>query len=208
MYKLSALRQPVLMGLVVLSLGSVNVVSAAVPDSFFVEISVGGSQPLKPHSRSRDPYQYHMSMYYNESDTDDTLGGGTAGFGVFDSGEVVLTHYAEYVPSFAEAYYDRGIYTDKRGFGLADTPRYIMVCAWSDQDEENATRMFRSYAERDDAFVQTRNRPGDHSSFLVRYRPVPTRRAKEKFVAQDYCAEVAEKGQASVPYWLPPKRGK
>lgn len=189
-------------------LNGIATANAAVPNSFFVEITVSGAQrSVKTSDRQKDPYRYYMFMRYEETDTDDMVGGSHAGFGVFDSGEVVLMHYEEYTPSFAEATYTRGVHTDKRGFGLADMPRYIMVCAWSDQDETSSPRMFRSYAERDDAGLKARDAKGNHSTISIRYRPVPTRRVQDKFSAHDYCAEISAAGKVSVPYWLPPKFG-
>lgn len=201
MAKLSVFGRPLLIGLILMN--SIAIANATVPNSFFVEITISGAQKVKKSRGSeRDPYRYDMRMHY-DTDTHDTVGGGHAGFGVFDSGQMVLMHYEEYTPSFAEAIFNRGVHTDKHGFGLADTPRYIMVCSWTDEDE-SGERMFRSYAERDDAGVETRNDKDRHSTLSIRYRPVPTRRAKAKFEDRDYCAEILEMGRSSVPYWLPP----
>jgi len=68
--------------------------------------------------------------------------GGIAAFGWFDSGEVRLLQYVEYLPSIQFAQTHRALRPAKLLIEIGDLPRYAMVCAWRNVRVQNAEGKF------------------------------------------------------------------
>ena len=132
----------------------------------------------------------------------DAPAGGTATFGWFDSGEVKLLQYVEYLPSIQFAQTHRTLRPTKLPIEIGDLPRYAMVCAWPVENGKPSGDPIRAYAEREDAnyAVIEMNR---NVRITAAWRNVRVKNAEGKFADRDYCKEIAESKLSSAAWWWP-----
>lgn len=154
--------------------------------------------------RGTTPSKYVISSGY--ADRELALKGtwpaaGLATFGWFESGEVKLLLYAEYVPALAHAGARRNVKPPKGPLEPQATPRYAMVCAWPLDDRRAPGKPAAAYAERDDANIEVKKSPSG-TLLSVRWVSIPPARAAKNFAAKDYCGEIARTKQSSAPLWL------
>ena len=128
--------------------------------------------------------------------------GGTAAFGWFDSGQVRLLQYVEYLPSIQVAQTHRVLHPAKLPIEIGDLPRYAMVCAWPIENGKISGAPIKAYAEREDAnyTVKETNR---HVRITAVWNNVRVQNAEGKFAEKDYCKEIAESKVSSVAWWWP-----
>ncbi|VVP79365.1 hypothetical protein PS918_02139 [Pseudomonas fluorescens] len=144
-----------------------------------------------------------MATFINRAtpDSGDVPAGGMAVFGWFESGEVQLLHWVEYLPSMQQMTAQRIVKPAKFPLDPKATPLYTMVCGWPLDDQRVPGKITAAYTERDDA--NTRVKESSVGTLLnVRWVPVPASRAARHFQAKDYCAEVATTKKSSAPLWL------
>ncbi|MYN11763.1 hypothetical protein GSY71_01160 [Pusillimonas sp. TS35] len=128
--------------------------------------------------------------------------GGTAAFGWFDSGDIRLLQYVEYLPSIQFAQTHRALRPVKLPIEIEDLPRYAMICAWPIDNGKISGPPIKAYAEREDASyaVKETNR---HMHITAVWRNVRVQNAEGKFAGTDYCKEIAESKASSVAWWWP-----
>ena len=164
---------------------------------------LAGGKFVKLSKGQRDkPYKWTIFFGYPMESPDDILAGGMATFGVFDSGQIMLINHTEYVPNLSSVSYGRDLYPANRIFDKSDLPRYLMTCAWPQEEGQSPSSTIYAYAERDDSNFTVE----DHGAYVTqsaRWPPVPPKRAQDKFAAHDYCGELATNRKSSVPMWLP-----
>lgn len=161
---------------------------------------VGGNYFPK---NARDSNYSILSSYVDRSATltADPPPAGLATFGWFDSGEVMLLQYAEYVPSLRMAGARRTVKPSRFPLSPKSTPRYMMMCAWALDDKGAPGKPSAAYAERDDANMTVK------VSFVgtllsIHWVPVPAARVAKNFGAKDYCGEISRTKKSSAALWL------
>lgn len=181
-----------------LALGTASL-NAAPQGRFNAKISIYGYNAAAFASgRQSDPYTYEVEIYHTNHTLKDPPGGGLATFGVMDSGEVLLLHHIEYVPNLTESFTRRPLYPPGAVFKASDLPLYIMVCAWFADDGTASGPIFQFYTEREEVKTKLSD-----TSASVSWNTISSRRAKDKFAAQDYCDELSKTKQSSAPLWFP-----
>lgn len=131
--------------------------------------------------------------------------GGSAAFGVDDAGNVTFIGHTEYQPTQGLSSVRRQFETPKPPMTGEQAPRYLMVCSWPVNEVHKAAGPLTvGYAERDDSATSVSKDGTLQESINVKWTPVPSVRAKEKFSKADYCGEVAKTGKSSAPLWLLP----
>ena len=131
--------------------------------------------------------------------------GGSAAFGVDDAGNVTFIGRTEYQPTQGLSTVRRHFETPKPPMTGEQAPRYLMVCSWPLDDARKASGPITvGFGERDDAGTSVSKDGTLQESVNIRWTPVPSARAKDKFAKADYCGEVAKTGKSSAPPWLLP----
>ncbi|HUH87110.1 MAG TPA: hypothetical protein VL003_03555 [Pusillimonas sp.] len=133
---------------------------------------------------------------------DDAPAGGTATFGWFDSGEVKLLQYVEYLPSIQFAQSSRKLMPPKLPFDIDDLPRYAMVCAWPIEDGKISGDPIKAYAEREDANYEVKDMK-QYVHTKAAWRNVRVKNAESRFSDKDYCKEIAHSKVSSAAWWWP-----
>lgn len=189
--------------IVVLGFGGISRAGAEQPAGVITQGGLVGTKWVKFRKSTKPgPYTLTLVFGYPVEKSEDIPAGGLAIFGYFDSGEIALLDHAEYMPSLSGTSLNRNLYPAKQIFDKADLPRYLMTCAWPQEEGQPPTSFIYAYAERDDANFKIE----DHEAYLfltARWSPVPMKRAQSKFAAQDYCSEIAKTRKSSAPLWLP-----
>lgn len=129
--------------------------------------------------------------------------GAVVAFGAMDNGDVVWLAQTDYRPTLRPASARREFVTPKAPLALAQTPRYLMVCAWHLDDQRKPVGTpFSAYAERDDSGAIV-GKPGrEQDSLTVHWVPVPAQRARAKFAGADYCGGAQRARTSAVPHWM------
>jgi hypothetical protein len=131
--------------------------------------------------------------------------GGSAAFGVDDAGNITFIGHTEYQPAQGLSSVRRKFETPRPPMTGEQAPRYLMVCSWPvNEVHKTAGPLTVGYAERDDSATSVSKDGTLQESLNVKWTPVPSARAKEKFSKADYCGEVAKTGKSSAPPWLLP----
>ena len=131
--------------------------------------------------------------------------GASAAFGVDDAGNVMYIGNTNYQPTQGLSSVRREFETAKPPMTGEQAPRYLMVCSWPVNDAHKADGPLTvGYAERDDSATSVSKDGTLQESINIKWAPVPSARAKEKFSKTDYCDEVAKTGKSSAPLWLLP----
>jgi hypothetical protein len=184
---------------------------------------VYSAEPVRdtPHAVYRPRAQMHLLVSYWKTKhrsvpTSDTFvlaphiivpdqnapAGGTATFGWFESGEVRLLQYVEYLPSIQFAQTPRTVRPAKLPIEMGDLPRYAMVCAWPIENGKISGTPFKAYAEREDANYAVKETM-QHVNITAAWRNVRAENAEGKFAAKGYCEEIAQSKVSSVAWWWP-----
>lgn len=133
---------------------------------------------------------------------DNAPAGGTATFGRFDSGEIILMQYVEYLPSIQFAQTKRSVHPTKLPIKIDELPRYAMVCAWPLEDGKPPGSPIKAYAEREDANSEVIQKD-QYIRINAVWRDVRATRAESKFSDKDYCTEIAQSKAAATAWWWP-----
>ena len=170
------------------------------PPPAFATVHIGGN--YFPGDPSNSKYSI-LSMYIDRAMAlkGEAPSAGLATFGWFESGEVMLLHYVDYLPSMLQAGGRRIVKPSKWPLDPQATPRYVMVCAWPLDDKRLPGKPGAAFGERDDANIQVKkSRVGTLLS--AHWASVPAARVAKNFAAQDYCGEIARTKKSSAPLWL------
>ncbi|NYT64010.1 hypothetical protein H0A66_16965 [Alcaligenaceae bacterium] len=188
----------------VMGLGS-TAVGAAQPEGVSGWMVAWGSKYIKlAKGQVHNPFKLQFFFGYPEENIENIPAGGFAAFGAFDSGDVRLLHYIEYHPSLVEVSSIRGVYPPEKWIQPSDAPRYVMICVWPQEEGKDPEDIYYAYSERDDAGAEVKE--SERKTYVtlgVNWRPIPIKRAKSKFSAQDYCGEISKTKKSSAPLWLP-----
>ena len=191
---------------VALAIGAISATApacAADPPAAFATMYVGGNY----FSRNLADSKYTILGTFVDramamaTQSGDVPAGGMAVFGWFDSGEVLLLHRVEYLPSMQQMVARRNVKPANFPLDPKATPLYAMVCAWPLDDKRVPGRITIAYAERDDANTQVKT-SSVGALLSVRWVPVPVSRAEKNFQGKDYCGEVAKTKKSSAALWL------
>lgn len=173
-------------------------VSAAPHARYSAILSLAGGNHVLNQGRAPEPYTFSLFTHYTLPEHEDPPGGGLGVFGAMDTGEVQLMHHIQYVPNLTESFTDRRLYPPKAIIRASYLPLYIMVCAWTADDDMPSEPVFQFYTEREDA-----NATLTEARLGATWRTISSRRAKDKFAALDYCGELSKTRKSSAPLWLP-----
>lgn len=148
------------------------------------------------------PYHWTLVFGFPVENSEDIPSGGLATFGLFESGEIALINHAEYTPTLSSISLSRDLYPAKQIFDKTDLPRFLMTCAWPQEEGQPPASMIYAFAERDDANFKIEDK-GGYLFLTARWSQVPMKRVQSKFSAQDYCGEISNTNKSSAPLWLP-----
>lgn len=178
-----------------------EIIQPGVPMAFVGVFGNWYPKAAKPHVNW---YSYYARVSVFGPEGDDA--GGTAAFGLFDSGEIQLLSYAEYVPALREAVTKRDIMPSRRLL-FDDLPRYVMVCSWVTEDGQIKGPRYVAFTERDDAqSAEASTVVPSYIALSASWLNVPAKRVESKFSAHDYCDEIAQTKTSSAIYWDPGKK--
>jgi hypothetical protein len=170
------------------------------PAPAFATMQIGGNY----FRRSVADSKYTILSMYIDRDAGmkgDVPSAGLATFGWFESGEVMLLQYVEYLPSILHASARRNVKPSKWPLDPQATPRYMMVCAWPLDDKRVPGKVAAAYGERDDANIKVK-KSSVGTLINVRWDSIPAARAAKNFAAKDYCTEISKTKKSSAPLWL------
>ncbi|MFA5702722.1 MAG: hypothetical protein WC982_04300 [Advenella sp.] len=184
--------------------------ATAEPVAGFVHMSISGNWYPKPAKNHINWYHVNSALMISPGlsvpEPENADPGGVAAFGWFDSGEIQLLAYAEYIPAVQSGRLSRK-FTPSARIQLQALPRYVMMCSWVTEDGHPTGTRHVGYGEREDANAI------DEFSATVRYHPlsvrwanVPAKRVESKFSDRDYCDEISRTKTSSAPMWLPDKK--
>lgn len=190
--------------LVVLSCLGYTHVQAQQPESLMGFIQISGAKYLDKRTFPIEkPYSLTFVHSYLEFDVEKVPAGGVGAFGAFDSGEVKLLAHVAYAPNITEALYVRELFPPGEWIEPAETPRFVMICGWPQEDGAPPAEVYRTYAERDDGRTMITDDAPYYTRLFMVWRSVSQKRAQAQFQGQDYCQELAMTRQSSAPLWLP-----
>ncbi|WP_426196452.1 hypothetical protein [Massilia sp. DWR3-1-1] len=175
-------------------------VRAQVASGLYATMHVGGNYFPK---NAKDSKYSILSSYTDRTatSTGDAPPAGLATFGWFESGEVLLLQYADYLPSLKMAGARRIVKPARFPLAPQATPRYMMACAWALDDKRVPGKPGAAYAERDDANMTVKV-TSVGTLLSIKWVSVPAARVAKHFGARDYCGEISRTGKSSAALWL------
>ena len=162
--------------------------------------TVSGFTSNAGKQREKQFYTILIHMAWPDAGTEP---GATVAFGAMDNGDIVWLAQTDYRPTLQPAMVRREFTTRTPPLTQAQTPRYLMVCAWHlDAQRKPVGSPTVAYSERNDSGTVVGKPAREQDSINVRWVAVPAQRVRDKFPRKDYCADVQRGQPSAAPRWM------